>query len=344
MKKCLFHILFLSFFIPVVNASDKDSTVYYPVPDSIKAISFIAEINVLEINTTKEVFTGIRADRIKLVLESDKDGKEVVFEFPASAQKMAKGIDVIDDEKGELEWKYDWSVNVSYKLLVSIATDSAENFSLYSGYIWLPKEHTWKLIGTCKIQGQWSTLQNPAVFFPDQLKKRPQLRVQTSQVGLQKNNGKWISLKEGQPEIKVRLFSHIDSVRQNELETQIIQQAIATGKTDETDNVEGVYYKIMKEGTGRQVSVNDTITVLYKLNVFNNASVVEESTDKPITFPLKWLIKGWQVGVPLCKVGGKIKLLIPSGMSYSIRTKGAKLPTHSILQFEIEVVESKPPL
>ena len=105
MKKCLFHILFLSFFIPVVNASDKDSTVYYPVPDSIKAISFIAEINVLEINTTKEVFTGIRADRIKLVLESDKDGKEVVFEFPASAQKMAKGIDVIDDEKGELEWE-----------------------------------------------------------------------------------------------------------------------------------------------------------------------------------------------------------------------------------------------
>lgn len=52
-----------------------------------------------------------------------------------------------------------------YKLLIAVATDSSENFSLYSGYVWLPKEVKWKLIGTCKIEGRWNTLQSPATFF-----------------------------------------------------------------------------------------------------------------------------------------------------------------------------------
>jgi FKBP-type peptidyl-prolyl cis-trans isomerase len=55
------------------------------------------------------------------------------------------------------------------------------------------------------------------------------------------------------------------------------------------------------------------------------------------------LIRGWQIGVPLCKVGGKIRLVIPSNLAYSIRTRAAKIPPNSILVFEIEVVDAKSP-
>jgi len=342
MKKALFSLLFISCGL-VVHAGGKDSTIHYTLPDSIKTISFLAEINVKAINTKKEVFTGIGTGELRLALESDNKEKEVVFEFPASAKKIAKGLDIADDEKGELSWRYDWRVDENYKLLLAVATDSAGNFSVYSGYIWLPAENKWKLIGTCKIEGQWNTLEDLAIFFPEQQSKQPALEVETGQVWVQRNTGSWKHLNGDLPTITVNLFSHIDSVRQAAIDLQLIKEAISSGKTDAKDNVEGVYYSIMKEGTGRQVSLNDTVTVFYDLHIFNDGSPVEGSGDKPATFPLKRLIKGWQLGVPLCRVGGKIKLIIPSAMAYSIRTRAPKIPPNSILQFEIEVVDAKPP-
>ena len=101
----------------------------------------------------------------------------------------------------------------------------------------------------------------------------------------------------------------------------------------------------MKEGTGRQVSLNDTVVAQYKGYLFADGTLYFDQTkDKPATFPLKRLIMGWQIGVPLCKVGGKIKLVIPSDLAYSIRTRAANIPPNSILVFEIEVVEVKPAL
>ena len=99
---------------------------------------------------------------------------------------------------------------------------------------------------------------------------------------------------------------------------------------------------MIKEGTGRQVSLNDTVTVFYKGYLLKDKSVFDETKDKPAIFPLKRLIMGWQIGVPLCKVGGKIKIIIPSSLAYSIRTRAAKIPPNSILVFEVEVVEAKP--
>jgi FKBP-type peptidyl-prolyl cis-trans isomerase len=52
------------------------------------------------------------------------------------------------------------------------------------------------------------------------------------------------------------------------------------------------------------------------------------------------LIKGWQVGLEGTRVGEKVKLLIPSGLAYSIRTRSPKIPPNSILVFEIETVKA----
>ena len=162
MKRFLtFNLLLLTFFTSA--AYDKDSVVYYPLPDSVKAVSFLAEVSVGTIITKKEVFAGIKTDVVKLSLESEKKAKEVVFEFPSSATVMANGL-AVKVEKGELSWNYNWKENENYKLLIATASDSAGNFALYSGYIFLPKDKKWKLIGTCKILGQWNTLKKPATF------------------------------------------------------------------------------------------------------------------------------------------------------------------------------------
>lgn len=326
-----------------INAADKDSTVNYNLPDSIKIVQFMAEINVQTITTKKEVFAGIKTDIVKLALESDKNEKEIVFEFPATAKVMAIGQQVDTDEKGEIEFNYNWSANETYKLLIAQATDSAGNFSLYSSYIFLPKENKWKLIGTCKINGRWNTIQSPATFFS--ANKKNGLTTSFGQVWCQRSNGSWKNMKPGvQPSPAINLFGHVDSIQQRQIDTKLIEEAIATGKTDATNNIEGVYYKMIKEGTGKQVSVNDTTTVFYKVTLFSDGSLVDEAKDKPATFPLKRLIKAWQIAVPLCKVGGKIKIVLPSDLGYSIRTRSAKIPPNSILVFEIEVIDAKSPL
>lgn len=341
MKNYLFLILITFFTLPV-KASDKDSTIFYTLPDSVKAVQFMAEIKVTDILSRNEMFAGIQTDMVSLSLESDKKEKEVVFGFPKNAEVTAAGLGVDADEKGEIEWKYNWSLNETYKVLIATASDSAENFSLYSGYIWLPKENKWKLIGTCKITGQWNSLLEPASFFPTGTKG---MQVIIGQVWCQRSNGSWKNMKnESLPNPTINLFGHMDSVQQRQIDIKIIEDAIASGKTDTKNNEQGIYYTMMKEGTGRQVSVNDTVTVNYRLRLLNDTAIIQETKDKPATFPLKRLIRGWQIGVPLCKVGGKIKLVIPSDLAYSIRTRAADIPPNSILIFEIEVLDAKSPL
>jgi len=335
MKRILtFSSLLFTFFTS--EAYNKDSVVYYQLPDSVKAVSFLAEISVGAITTKKEVFAGIKTDVVKLSLESDKKEKEIVFEFPSSATVMANGL-AVKVEKGELSWNYNWMENENYKLLIATASDSAGNFALYSGYIFLPKEKKWKLVGTCKISGQWNTLKQPATFH-SQIKNNS-LRLNINEAWCQRNNGSWKNLLEKNLSFPVvNLYSHIDSLEQLEIDKKNI-----TAANTEVKSIQGIYYTMLKEGNGRHVSVNDTVTIYYKGYLLKDGSVFDETKDKPAVFPLKRLIMGWQIGVPLCKVGGKIKIIMPSSLGYSIRTRAAKIPPNSVLVFEIEVVDTKSP-
>ena len=127
------------------------------------------------------------------------------------------------------------------------------------------------------------------------------MQVNTGQVWCQRQNGSWKNMKaDGQPTPVVNLFGHMDSVQQRQIDNKIIEDAIASGKTDAKAISEGVYYKMIIEGTGRQVSVNDTVTAFYKVTLFNDTSIIDQAKDKPAVFPLKRLIRGWPIGVPLC--------------------------------------------
>ncbi len=132
-----------------------------------------------------------------------------------------------------------------------------------------------------------------------------------------------------------------DSASQAIKDQQMIGQAVADKKIDTTGSVEGVYYHILKEGTGDYVSVNDTVTVFYKGSLLSDGSIFDQTKDKPATFPLKRLIKGWQVAVPKCKVGGKIRIIIPSALAYMIRSRSKDIPPNSVLVFDIEVLSVK---
>jgi FKBP-type peptidyl-prolyl cis-trans isomerase len=121
----------------------------------------------------------------------------------------------------------------------------------------------------------------------------------------------------------------------------MIFAAIKNKEIDTSGSKEGVFYHILKEGNGDYVSVNDTVIVFYKGSLLKDGSIFDQTKDKPATFPLKRLIKGWQLAVPMCKAGGKIRIIIPSGQAYTIRSRSKAIPPNSVLVFDIEVLSIK---
>jgi hypothetical protein len=334
--KYSFTFLFLLIIADVFGFA-KDSSINYTIPDSIKAVSILSQVNVKAIHPKKENNIGIKADDVSLYMEADKKEREIDLEFPDDAVVVAKGIDV-KEEKGELVWSFNWNLNENYQLMISTATDSAANFILYSGYIYFPSQNKWKLIGTCKIAGRWGTAKSVSSFYTN----NKLLHANFNRMWLQRNNGSWKNLLSGSYTAPfINPMSNIDSTAQATAEDNFIQQLIKENKTDVVLKHESVYYTFMKEGTGRQIKVTDTVTVFYKGSLLSDGSLFDQTKEKPATFPLNRLIKGWQIAVPLLKVGGRIKMIIPSGLGYSIRTRAAKIPPNSVLVFEVEVLDAK---
>lgn len=131
-----------------------------------------------------------------------------------------------------------------------------------------------------------------------------------------------------------------DSVSRAAVDRQLIAQAVQEGKIDTTGSVDGVYYHILQEGTGAYVKVTDSMTVHYKGSLLSDGSIFDQTKETPATFSLARLIKGWQLALPKSRVGGKVRVIIPSGQAYGIRTRSTAIPPNSILVFDIEVLKS----
>lgn len=350
MFEALFHfmkyLLFTTLSFICIHASlyaQKDFPQAYILVDSLRANGLLVQVKAQQINTRKEVKAGVQVGDVQLFIEADKKEKEIVLRFPETASVVAKGAGVEEDGKNELEWEYELPVNEAVQLYLATASDSAANFTLYSGYVYYPGQNKWKLIGTCKVNGKWGALKTASVFLSTTKKQPEAFSIQ--QVWVQRSNGSFVELSSTAAKAPVLApFSNIDSMQQATIDEQVIQQAITSGKTDTKLKATDVYYSIVKEGTGRNVLVTDTVTVFYKGYLLEDGSIFDQTKDKPANFPLSRLIRGWQLAVPYCKVGGKIKIVIPSGQAYSIRTRAAKIPPNSILVFEVEVTDVKPQL
>lgn len=321
----------------------KDSTIYYNLPDSVKAVQFMVELKVANAKVHTRLSAGISVYGVDFSFSERKGKRGIYLQMHDVSRLLSLGQGVKKLSHGGAYFDYKWAENKNYKLLIATAFDSASRLTVFSAYIFLPDESKWKFL-VCRKHPFFDTyIKEPSSFINTD--KKTTGNVIFGQVWVQRQNGSWKNLKEENlPPPTINFFGHVDSVQQRQIDIKQVEDSIASGKTDAIKNEQGVYYTMLKEGTGRQVSIDDTVVIHYKGYLFSDGSVFDQTKDKPATFPLKRLIRGWQIGVPLCKVGGKIKLVIPSDLAYSIRTRAAKIPPNSILVFEIEVLDVKPPL
>jgi FKBP-type peptidyl-prolyl cis-trans isomerase FkpA len=131
-----------------------------------------------------------------------------------------------------------------------------------------------------------------------------------------------------------------DPEKQAREDDAAIQSYISSNNITAIKHSSGLYYQVMEEGSGLIPTLNSNVEVKY-IGKLLNGNIFDQSKDKTVKFPLYGVIKGWQIGIPLIKKGGKIKLLVPSALAYGNSSPGAGIPKNAVLVFDVELIDVK---
>ena len=117
---------------------------------------------------------------------------------------------------------------------------------------------------------------------------------------------------------------------------------LKTNKTKDgiINTASGLQYEIIHAGKGNTPGPLDKVSVNYKGTLLDGSEFDNSyKRGEPSSFQVKQVIPGWSEALQLMKVGGKYKLYIPSKLAYGERGAGMQIGPHSMLIFEIELID-----
>ncbi|MES2872180.1 MAG: FKBP-type peptidyl-prolyl cis-trans isomerase [Bacteroidota bacterium] len=129
-----------------------------------------------------------------------------------------------------------------------------------------------------------------------------------------------------------------DPEEQANIDDSTIRKFISEKNISAQKHSSGIYYQILSPGTGSiSYTSNTTVSTKYTGRLLSG-TVFDGTSTQPISFKLGQVIAGWQIGIPLIQKGGKIRLLIPSGLAYGPQGQGP-IPGNAVLDFDIELLD-----
>ena len=113
-----------------------------------------------------------------------------------------------------------------------------------------------------------------------------------------------------------------------------------------TTTPSGLSFEDTQVGTGASPSKGQTCVMHYTGWLYDGSAKgakFDSSVDRgrPFSFPIGTgrVIKGWDEGVAVMKVGGKRTLIIPPALGYGAAGAGGVIPPNATLLFEVELLE-----
>ena len=102
----------------------------------------------------------------------------------------------------------------------------------------------------------------------------------------------------------------------------------------------GLWSVVSAEGDGPSPTVDDMVRVHY-VGYLPDGSIFDSSRERgqPASFPLSGVVEGWRIGLPLMQQGETRYLIIPPDLGYGERGAPPRIPPHSTLIFETELLE-----
>lgn len=103
--------------------------------------------------------------------------------------------------------------------------------------------------------------------------------------------------------------------------------------------VDGIQYKVIKEGNGAKPAETDVVKVHYKGTLIDGTEFDSSiKRGEPAEFPLNRVISGWTKSLKEMPVGSKWEIYIPAEQAYGQRGSGPIGPNETLI-FEVELLD-----
>ncbi len=157
--------------------------------------------------------------------------------------------------------------------------------------------------------------------------------------GVMNNDQSGVALDSAQKLVQ----SQLDFYQKRKYASNIEAGEAFLAKNAKADSVKvtasGLQYKVLTEGTGEKPTEKSRVKVNYRGTLLDGTEFDSSyKRNKPSTFGVNQVIKGWSEGLQLMSVGSKYMFYIPYELGYGNRESGS-IPPYSMLTFEVELVE-----
>lgn len=101
----------------------------------------------------------------------------------------------------------------------------------------------------------------------------------------------------------------------------------------------GLQYRVLEQGGGKHPALDDKVLVHYRGKLINGTQFdSSRKRNKPASFQVNQVIKGWTEALQLMKRGDHWQLFIPSELAYGVKGAGTTIPPNSTLIFDVELI------
>lgn len=144
------------------------------------------------------------------------------------------------------------------------------------------------------------------------------------------------------PKVRDIMQSHIAKKAEGEKARSQAFLATAAKESGAQQTASGLIYTEVTKGTGATPGPTDTVKVHYRGTLVDGSEFDSSyKRNEPVEFPLNGVVPCWTEGLQKMAVGGKAKLVCPSGIAYGDNGRPPVIPGGATLIFEVELLEVK---